>query len=424
MLRRKMFSAFTANYFVRQRLGKISSAAVMVFAMLAGTGCRITATRQVSDPAPAVTRLQAGGSVKSEADNLVKPLLASGEVFGMVVGVVMPDGATHCFGYGRTGRPGDLNPPTGDDLFQIGSLTKLFAETLFVRLVEEGRLHYDDTVRGILATNISVSTDAGRLTLYELATHTSGLPREPFTRSQLVSLFSYFLHGNNLYAHLTVSFLLDYLRDCHPQPKKPPEYVYSNFGAGLLTYLIAEKTGEPAENLILEKICRPLGMTNSIFFLDAGHTNRLTVGHVGGQACWKPANHPLAPWDMGDLLRPISGMYSSVNDLLIFAKANLGMVPTPLASVLATTHQVQVKTKRGGETLGWIVSKYDHDRRTLTFKDGVMSGYCGFIGLDLDTHVAVVVLANKFNWDEKVGMNLLLRISEVFAARGTSPPFR
>jgi hypothetical protein len=53
-----------------------------------------------------------------------------------------------------------------------------------------------------------------------------------------------------------------------------------------------------------------------------------------------------------------------------------------------------------------------------------MSGYCGFIGLDLDTHVAVVVLANKFNWDEKVGMNLLLRISEVFAARGTSPPFR
>jgi CubicO group peptidase (beta-lactamase class C family) len=330
--------------------------------------------------------------------------------------VVTPDGRTQCFGYGKTGRPGDINPPTGDDLFQIGSLTKLFAEALFVRLVEEGRLHYDDTVRSILLTNIPVSPEAGRLTLYELATHTSGLPREPFNRSQLVSLFSYFLHGKNLYAHLTVPYLLDYLRTCHPQPKEPREYVYSNFGAGLLTYLISEKTSQSAEELILKNICRPLGMTNSAFSLATGQTNRLTVGHVGGQACWKPANHPLAPWDMGDLLRPVSGLDSSVNDLLLFAKANLGMVSTPLASALATTHQVQINTSRGGESLGWIVSNYDHDRRTLTFKDGVMSGYCGYIGLDLDTRVAVVVLANKFNWDEKVGMNLLLRLSCACAA--------
>ena len=415
MLRAKMFPAPTA-FFLRPLRFSAASAVVLVFLGLASTGCRINATRQVSDPTAAITRLQTGGSIKTEADNLVKPLLASGEVFGMAVGVVTPDGRTQCFGYGNTGRPGDVRPPTGDDLFQIGSLTKLFAETLFVRLVEEGRLHYDDTVRGILATNIPISTEAGQLTLYELATHTSGLPREPFTRSQLVSLFSYFLHGKNLYAHLTVPYMLDYLRDCHPQPKEPREYVYSNFGAGLLTYLIGEKTGQPAEELILEKICQPLGMTNSVFFHHNDPINRLTVGHVGGQACWKTPNHPLEPWDMGDLLRPISGMNSSVNDLLIFAKANLGLVHTPLASALATTHQVQIKTQRGGEALGWIVSKYD--RRTLTFKDGVMSGYCGFIGLDLDTRVAVVVLANKFNWDEKVGMNLLLRLSTTYAADG------
>ncbi len=419
---------FPINYIcppiVLRRFAAAGRAGLLIFLALAGTGCRITATRQVSDPAPAVMRLQAGGSIKAEADNLVKPLLASGEVFGMAVGVVMPDGTTHCFGYGRTGRPGDLNPPAGGDLFQIGSLSKLFAETLLVRLVEENQLRYDDTVRGILPTNIPVSPEAGRLTLYDLATHTSGLPREPFTRSQLVSLFSYFLHGKNLYAHLTVPYLLDYLRDCHPQPKEPREYVYSNFGAGLLAYLIEEKTGQPTADLIVEKICRPLGMANSVFFLDAKQTNRLTVGHVGGQACWKSANHPLAPWDMGDLLRPISGMYSSVNDLLIFAKANLGMVPTPLVSALTNTHQVRINTSRGGEALGWIVSKCNPDRRTITFKDGVMSGYCSFIGLDFDAHVAVVVLANKFNWDEKVGMNLLLRLASAAAAGSVKPDQR
>jgi CubicO group peptidase (beta-lactamase class C family) len=121
---------------------------------------------------------------------------------------------------------------------------------------------------------------------------------------------------------------------------------------------------------------------------------------------------------MGDLMRPISGMYSSANDLLLFAKANLGMSPSPLDDALNATHQVRVKTARGGETLGWIVSQFDHDRRTITFKDGVLSGYCAFIGLDLDTRVAVIVLSNKFNWDEKVGMNLLLRISGACATDG------
>ena len=384
---------------------------LVIFLGLASTGCRTTATRQVSDPAPAIARLRAGGSLRAEADTLVQPLLASGEVFGLAVGVVLPDGTTQTFGYGQTGRPGDTNPPTGDDLFQVGSVSKIFTEALFVQLVREGRLHYDDTVRSLLPTNIPVSVDAGRLTLYELATHTAGLPREPFTLSQLGTFFTYLVTGRNLYAQLTVTYLLDYLRDCHPQPKVPREFVYSNFGAGLLAYLMEQKTGRPTADLIVEKICRPLGMTNSVFTLDPEQTKRLTVGHVGNQACWKPANHPLAPWDMGDLMLPISGMATCVNDLLLFARANLGLLPTPLLPALAATQPIQIQTARGGEALGWIVFRFDDRRRTITFKDGMLAGYCAFLGLDLDQRVAVVVLSNKFSWDEKVGMNLLLRIS-------------
>ena len=407
-------AAFSIRFrfgFYKCRLSDFCLVVLLLLMILVGTACRTTARRLVSDPRPAIAHLQAGGSIQTEADNLVKPLLASGEVYGMVVGVVTPDGKTQTFGYGRTGGPGDANPPDGNSLFQIGSLSKLFTETLFVRLMQEGRLRYDDTVRGILPTNIPVSVDAGRLTLYQLATHTSGLPREPFTLGQLHSFVDYMITGRNLYAHLTVPYLLEYLRDCHPRPKEPGEYVYSNFGAGLLAYLIQQKTGRPATDLIVEKICRPLNMTNSVFTLDPGQQNRLTVGHVGNQAWGKSANHPLAPWDMGDLMQPVAGMYSTANDLLIFAKANLGLLPTPLAAALAATHQEQVKTARGGESLGWIIYKYDPEQQTITFKDGVLSGYCAYIGLNLDTRTAVVVLANKFSWDEKVGMNLLLRVS-------------
>jgi CubicO group peptidase (beta-lactamase class C family) len=419
MLRHRMSPASPANYSwlpsTFRRFAIIGGAAILIFLGLAGTGCRTAATRQISNPVPAVARLRAGGSIHAEADRLVKPLLAGGEVFGMVVGVVTPDGATQSFGYGRTGRIGDTNAPGPDDLFQIGSVSKLFTEALLVQLETDGKIRDDDTVRDILPTNWVVSAEAGRLTVHQLATHTSGLPREPMTLSQLGSFLDYLVTGRDLYAHLTIPYLQDYLRHAKPRPKTPPEFIYSNLGAGLLAYLITEKTGRPATDLIEEKICRPLRMNGSVFSLTPEQQSRLAVGHVGNQACWKPANCPLPPWDMGDLLQPIAGMYSSMNDMLVFARANLGMLHLPVESALAATHREQIQTARGGEALGWMINTFDTGRCVLTFKDGMVSGYCAYIGLDLDAHVAVVVLSNKFSWDEKVGQNLLLRLAEAGA---------
>jgi CubicO group peptidase (beta-lactamase class C family) len=380
-------------------------------ALLLITGCRTAATWKLSDPQPAVARLAAGGSIRAEADALVQPLLARGELFGLVVGVVTPDGAMQSFSYGQSGRTGDTNAPSGEDLFQVGSLSKLFTETLFVQLEADGVLHDDDTVRELFPAHLPVSEAAGRLTLHQLATHTAGLPREPTTLAQFGSMWRYFATGQNIYAHLTVPYAQDYLRHAHPQPKSPPKFLYSNLGAGLLAYLISEKTGRPATELIEEKICRPLALSNSVFFLNPEQQTHLALGHVGDQACWKFADTPLPAWDYGDLLRPIGGMYASVNDLLRFARANLGLTPTPLAAALAATQRPQIQTARGAEALGWVIEYYGPERRALTFKYGMSAGYCAYIGMDLNAHVAVVALANKFSWDEKVGHNLLLRLA-------------
>jgi len=390
--------------------------AVLLAIVFSGSGCRTVAVRHVSDPRQAIARLQAGGSIQAEVDSLVKPLLDSGALYGMVVGVVTPDGTTQTFRYGRTGHAGDENAPDTNSLFQIGSISKIFVATLLAQLVEEGQLHYEDTVRSILPTNVVVSAEVGRLTIYELVTHTSGLPREPMTLSQLRSFIGYLITGHNLYAHLTVPYLYHYLRHCHPKPHEAGEFVYSNIGVGLLANLIEVKTGRPVTNLIVERICRPLKMSDSVFTLDSDQQARLTVGHVGNHACWKPANSIMEPWDMGDLMRPAGGMYSSLHDLLIFAKANLGLLHHPLEPLLASTHAVQIETPRGAEAFGWIINRFNDGQRTITFKDGMVSGYCGYIGMDLDTRVAVVVLSNKFNWDDKVGHNLVLRLSGACAS--------
>jgi CubicO group peptidase (beta-lactamase class C family) len=394
-------------------------AALLLATVVPGAACRTAALRHVSDPGPAVARLQTGGSLQAEVDDLVKPLAASGEIYGMVVGIVTPDGATHTFRYGRTGRPGDLQPPGADALFEIGSVSKVFVAALLARLVEEGQLRYDDTVRSLLPTNVVVSADVGQVTLYELITHTGGLPREPFTLTQLRSFIGYLVTGHNLYAYLDKPYLYAYLRHCHLKPKEQRKFCYSNLGIGLLGHLIEVKTGRRVTELIVEKICRPLNMRDSVFAPDAAQQQRLTVGHTGNQACWKAANSPLAPWDMGEIMQPSAGMYSTANDLLIFARANLSLLHHPLEPLLASTQQAQVETPRGAEALGWIINRFNDGRVTLTFKDGMVAGYCGYIGLNRDARVAVVVLSNKFSWDDRVGHNLLLRLSGACAAGET-----
>ena len=71
-------------------------------AALQGASCSTASSRIVSDPAPAVARLRAGGSLEDEVDRLTLPLVDSGEHCGVAVGVLAPDMKPQVFGYGAT----------------------------------------------------------------------------------------------------------------------------------------------------------------------------------------------------------------------------------------------------------------------------------------------------------------------------------
>jgi len=92
-----------------QFLGKLSMGRAMRV-MLAGTAllsvsCSTLSSRSVSDPAPAVARLSAGGSLEDEVERLTLPLVDSGELCGVAVGVLAPDMKPQVFGYGATEQP-------------------------------------------------------------------------------------------------------------------------------------------------------------------------------------------------------------------------------------------------------------------------------------------------------------------------------
>ena len=296
-------------------------------ALLVVTGCRTYSARHLEDPAPAVARLQVCGAIKSEVDCLAQPRIKSREAFGLAVGVMTPDGQVCTYGYGSTGLPDEAATPRGSTIFQIGSVSKLFIAALLAVLVDEGALRYEDTIRSILPPEVRLNEEVGKVTLYELATNTGGLPRQPFCPSQLKDFIAYLCTGRNVYAYFTKPYLYRYLRRTHIKPKEQREYVYSNIGYGLLAHLIEVKTGRSYAELLEEKICRPLGLHDTTFVLNAEQQQRLAVGHAGEQPRFLPRGTPMRPWDMGDIMRPSGCLYSTVNDLMVFARANLGLIP-------------------------------------------------------------------------------------------------
>jgi CubicO group peptidase (beta-lactamase class C family) len=351
------------------------------------SSCKTYSSRDVSDAAACAMRLERGRSVEAEAAWLARPLIDSGNVYGMAIGVLTPDGRTQSFGFGRTGLPGDASPPRADTIFEVGSVSKLCVTTLLPALVKEGRISYQDTVRSILPPEVPVSAAVGQLTLYELVTHTGGFSRQPNNAIQGRYFINYLFTGKDLYGYITKPYLYEYLRTCRLPSKATRHYIYSNIGMALLAHLIEQKTGQTLPALIEEKICRPLNMRDTGFALSAEQRSRLAVGHVGDQPKFMRRGAPMAAWDMGEIMRAAGGLYSTVNDLLTFAKANLGFVDQPLAPILASTHQAQLKTPSQDVALGWLINYFDDGRLSVLHLHGMVSGYMAYIGLDVEDQV-------------------------------------
>ena len=307
--------------------------------------------------------------------------------------------------------PASRHVPDKNTIFQIGSVSKLFTASLLELLVQEGKINYSDTVRDILPENVELSADASKINIYELVTHTSGLPREPSTLKQFRSFLNYEFTGQNLYNYMDKAWLFNYLKTCKIK-NKSHKFIYSNIGYGLLGYLIEVKTGKSFQDLIVEKIFSPLHMIDTTFLLSQEQQGRQAMGHVGDQPYLMKRNSPLKPWDMGEIMAPSGGLYSTVTDLLIYAKHTLAMEDSPLDPILVETTEPMVHQDDGEvSALGWTLSESGDDHTKITYKHGMISGYSAYMGMDMSKKIAVVVLCSSFNWNDKIGLNLLLRLS-------------
>ncbi len=308
----------------------------------------------------------------------------------IVVGAVDERGSK-VIGYGTT-DPKTPRRPDGDTVFEIGSATKAFTAILLAEIVERGEMKLDDPVAKYLPPSVRVpSRDGKQITLLDLATHTSALPRLPDNLKPK--------DPNNPYADYTVGQMHAFLSGCTLARDIGAKYEYSNLGMGLLGHAIALKAGKSYEALVVERICEPLAMASTRIALTPQLKARLVAGRT-------EAGAPATNWDI-PTLAGAGALRSTANDLVKFIAANLALPPSKLSALMQKTHEIRIPAAQPGLdiALAWHVSPLSDAK--MTWHNGGTGGYHSFIGLDTKNRRGVVVLANSAASIDDIGIHLL-----------------
>jgi D-alanyl-D-alanine-carboxypeptidase/D-alanyl-D-alanine-endopeptidase len=324
-------------------------------------------------------------------DNLVLRVDRQRDGVGIVVGVIDRDGR-RVVAHGRYKR-GSRRQVDGDTLFEIGSNGKVFTSLLLSDMALRGEVRLGDPVAKYLPDGVRAPERGGRrITLVDLATHTSGLPRMPSNFAPK--------DRHNPYADYTVEQLYAFLSGYALTRDIGARYAYSNVGVGLLGHVLARRCGTTYEDLVRERITAPLGMRDTAITLSPDLKKRLAHGH-------DEDGRPVPNWDLSEAFAGAGALRSTTNDLLTFLAAVLGYRESPLKPAMdaqlafpmrvaedAERHPLQRQEDRTSIGLGWHA--IETERGQVVMHGGGTGGYLTFMGLNLARGWGAVVLTNMF----------------------------
>ena len=370
------------------------TACALAVALLALPGCAPGTQR----PAPSIASGLARSTVSLLPDSAIAAILrqrvASGKTPGIVVGILDAAG-TRFISHG-SGAPGSVVLDSAT-LFEIGSITKTFTSTILADMVVRGEVGLEDPVAALLPAGTRVPASADRqITLADLASHFSGLPRLPNNLSPR--------DINNPYVDYTPEKLYAFLAAHQLRRAIGSAFEYSNLGVGLLGHALALRAGTDYETLARRRVLDPLGMKDTKITLTRADSARLAAGHnAGGQVV--PA------WDLA-ALQGAGALRSTAADMLRFLSANIAAhvdssSRLSLAAAMRLTHEPRHNLGPGADIgLAWGRSTTQSGARIFSH-DGGTGGHRSFAAFDPARRVAVIVLSASAVDVNDIGRHLL-----------------
>ena len=316
---------------------------------------------------------------------------------GAVIGIIDLKQQEHEFYYGSLTNQ-NTPPPNRHSVFEIGSITKTFTTTLLAKMILEGKINLKDTVENLLtAGTVSMPSWNGMvINIEHLATHTSGLPKKPQDSSYPLPPG---YDPNNTYAAYTFEHIYEYLTSyCSLQFEPGTQYSYSNTGVGLIGHILGLVDNSSYEELVTKEIFNSLDMHETSLNLSTEQLANLAPGH----------NNLLAVvenYTANDILQGAGFIKSTLDDMLLYLKAQMGLEETSLRDAMDLAHQAHFNVgqvtydDRAGIYnlsigLGWHIDDLP-EGYTFHLHGGRTNGYMSYIAFNRSTLTGVVILCNQ-----------------------------
>lgn len=283
-------------------------------------------------------------------------------------------------------------PPTLDTRFRIGSITKQFTAATVMKLVDEGKLTLNESIR----------------------TYVSELPEsfKPVTLAHLLQ------HRAGVLEYTDVADLMARKSEEVPQAdvlsaigKKAPSLTpgYSNSHYYLLSVAVERVTKQKFEEVLTQKVLGPTGMraTSS----DAKGTD-IAVGYMRSPA------EEIVPADVVSSALPFGAGFlrSTARDFLLWDRALVGT--TVLSDAAKASVFTPDESRRG---FGWVIEPIDGTN--VLWHSGAIDGFGSYFARIPERDVAVVFLSNRFEFEAtRVGVDVVRMVITRAAVAGPEEP--
>lgn len=305
-------------------------------------------------------------------DIIVNRMMKEQKIVGLSLAVIQNGQPVVNKGYGMANA--ELNVPvTSETVIRLGSVSKQFFTTAIMKLMEEGRLSIDDSVRKYFP---DAPETWGPIKIKNLMSHTSGLQRE-----------------GPAYNNSKIQPDLAVIQSAYKLPlnfKTGEKYQYCNLAYFMLAEIIKQVSGMPWQDYIHERLFVPAGMNNTYltdFYLII--PNR-AMGYMHQHDTLVNATAMYA-------IRPSGGFLSTSSDMIkwektisekkiILAKENWEKLWQPF---IKTSDKPDSKSYYG---FGWMIDEYN-GHKTIAHGGsniGFRSVYTRFVNDDL----SIIILTN------------------------------
>lgn len=343
-----------------------------------------TSTRAPDPPPPTPTAglpVLTDDELQNQLSHMAAGFMKSGRNPGLSVAIVKRNSQTGAAGamllnFGTMAEGGG-GPIDSNTVYEIGSLTKLFTGILLAQGIQSGSMRLDDPIQAYMPSGVHAPDYNGiPITLGELASHRSGLPRD-LNSDSLPELYAW-LNGLSL------------------SQAPGSEYIYSNAAYALLGDILARNAGTDYGTLVFDSVSQPLGLRDTTEVLTADQDRRLGQGYAfdGSLARYFP--------DAG-AMSGAGYLHSTLNDMTRFLLDNLQPASAPLAASLSLAQQPvsEGRNPGTGTGLGWEVEQVGKPGEHI-WKAGATPGFSSYISLRTDGSSGFVLLSNGQSVDALV----------------------